>query len=218
MDDNPYNDAHMSFEAFFRFCSAFELFPLASRHVIQTIYKNVEQTQAMFTPAQFGWVKSEAAEKHNENERAVTLDWAKTPFSEMTPVMKEALRVLSTFVEFADNRLLRSRDLFRAMDSDGSGLIDSVKLEHALTILATAHPRASKMLKSDDEPSPNIGAQPPNMKGVLRLFNGEDPDDASIEDPTITLEQLDLVIQDFRMIGTGDGQFMFKNVGRLSLF
>ena len=56
------------------------------------------------------------------------------------------------------------------------------------------------------------------MKGVLRLFNGEDPDDASIEDPTITLEQLDLVIQDFRMIGTGDGQFMFKNVGRLCLF
>ena len=158
MDDNPYNDAHMSFDAFFRFCSAFELFPLASRHVIQTIFKNVEQTQAMFTPAQFGWVKLEAAEKYEDQERAVTLDWAKTPFSEMTPVMKEALRVLSTFVEFADNRLLRSRDLFRAMDSDGSGLIDSVKLEHALTILATAHPRASKMLKPDDEPPPNIGS------------------------------------------------------------
>ena len=69
MDDNPYNDAHMSFDAFFRFCSAFELFPLASRHVIQTIFKNVEQTQAMFTPAQFGWVKLEAAEKYEDQEK-----------------------------------------------------------------------------------------------------------------------------------------------------
>jgi Ca2+-binding EF-hand superfamily protein len=210
MDDNPYNDAHMSFDAFFRFCAAFELYPLASRHVIQTIYKHAELTQAMFTPAEFGWVKTEAVEIKQRENRTTHLEWTKIPIEEMTPVMREALRIMATFVEFADNRLLRSRDLFVAMDHDGHGAVDAEKMDHALTILRTAHPRASQLLAPDldEDGNPLIV----NTKCVLRLINGQDPDDESIDNPTISLELLDWTIQDFRTIGAGDGQFMFKSV------
>ena len=125
MDECKWNDGHMSFDQFFRFCSDFELFPfMASHHVINQIYQTAESSYPLFVPAVFGWTSKELKKTETQFEvRKCRLEWMNKDPEDLTKAQRSCLKMLSKVTKFADARLLRTRDLFAAVDSKGTGFI-----------------------------------------------------------------------------------------------
>jgi len=188
-DDNPYNDGHMSFKAFFRFCSDLELFPeVGSHHVIRNLYREAELTEPWFQPAKMGYscdAEQLAYEDNDDSPCCLNLGWMSKGVEEMSGVEMQAMGILSALSAHSSDRLLRTQELFHAIDVEQKGFLNEAGLNRGLNILRSAATQHEG--KYGDGGTAN----------VIRLLTGNND---SEEEPKILINDLDRALRDFRKI------------------
>jgi hypothetical protein len=194
------NDAHMTFESFFRFCSEFEIYPaFASYHLVEHYYSNAELTGAWFEPAKFGWIsgakkKEEAFKGKTGRNARIKTEWMKKSQMEMNDGELYAMKFLASLDKNMSAIFMRVRDLFAAMDTEGKGLIDADLLQKAIYKLEMGDEFEATGMEADD---------------LIRLL---DQDQESEAEPTLRFDEIERILLDYRArVNTSPAErFMYK--------
>merc|ERR1719160_582727 len=124
---------------------------------------------------------------------------------DLTKAQRSCLKMLSKVTKFADARLLRTRDLFAAVDSKGTGLIDQRMMERAVTILDPYADDAKAQELQDD--TNTIEGEHILMSEIMKCLLIE----AVEENPVVRIEDIDLALRDYRLLVATSTHFMMKN-------